>query len=107
MIFLYSLNIIRWYQFSWFVPWILEFVVLNTGTYNEWTSSISLDLNFRGFSNNEIHKIQCLRLSTCSIFVCFQGYFMRPAVITDVKDDSRLIQEEIFGPVTCVLPESQ
>ena len=32
------------------------------------------------------------------------GYFMRPAVITDVKDDSRLIQEEIFGPVTCVLP---
>jgi acyl-CoA reductase-like NAD-dependent aldehyde dehydrogenase len=29
---------------------------------------------------------------------------MRPAVITDVKDDSRLIQEEIFGPVTCVLP---
>jgi hypothetical protein len=49
-------------------------------------------------------RLQCLRLSTCSIFVCLQGYFMRPAVITDVKDDSRLIQEEIFGPVTCVLP---
>ncbi|KAK3578193.1 hypothetical protein CHS0354_015244 [Potamilus streckersoni] len=32
------------------------------------------------------------------------GYFMRPTVITDVKDDSRLITEEIFGPVTCILP---
>lgn len=31
------------------------------------------------------------------------GYFMRPTVITNVKDDSRLIQEEIFGPVTCIL----
>ena len=29
---------------------------------------------------------------------------MRPTVITDVLDDSRLMQEEIFGPVTCILP---
>ncbi len=29
---------------------------------------------------------------------------MRPAVITDVADDSRLMQEEIFGPVTCIVP---
>lgn len=29
---------------------------------------------------------------------------MRPTVITNVSDDSRLMQEEIFGPVTCILP---
>ncbi|XP_052674330.1 2-aminomuconic semialdehyde dehydrogenase-like [Crassostrea angulata] len=32
------------------------------------------------------------------------GYYMRPTVITDVKDDSRLMKEEIFGPVTCIVP---
>ena len=29
---------------------------------------------------------------------------MRPVVITNVSDDSNLMQEEIFGPVTCVVP---
>jgi len=29
---------------------------------------------------------------------------MRPAVITNVLDDSKLMQEEIFGPVTCIVP---
>ncbi len=32
------------------------------------------------------------------------GYFMRPTVITDVSDQSRLMQEEVFGPVTCIVP---
>ena len=32
------------------------------------------------------------------------GYFMRPTVITDVSDKSRLMQEEVFGPVTCIVP---
>ena len=32
------------------------------------------------------------------------GYFMRPTVITDVSDDSKLMQEEVFGPVTCIVP---
>ncbi|XP_066528489.1 2-aminomuconic semialdehyde dehydrogenase [Hoplias malabaricus] len=32
------------------------------------------------------------------------GYFMLPTVITGVKDSSRVMQEEIFGPVTCVTP---
>lgn len=32
------------------------------------------------------------------------GYFMRPTVITGVKDDSRLMTEEVFGPVTCIVP---
>lgn len=32
------------------------------------------------------------------------GYFMRPTAITDVADSSRLMQEEVFGPVTCIVP---
>lgn len=32
------------------------------------------------------------------------GYFMGPTVISGVPQDSRVMQEEIFGPVTCVLP---
>lgn len=31
------------------------------------------------------------------------GYFMRPTVITNVSDKSRLMQEEVFGPVTCIV----
>lgn len=33
-----------------------------------------------------------------------KGYFMPPTVITGVSDSSRVMQEEIFGPVTCVVP---
>lgn len=29
---------------------------------------------------------------------------MLPTVITDVKDESCCMKEEIFGPVTCVVP---
>ena len=29
---------------------------------------------------------------------------MRPTVITDTPDDGRLMQEEIFGPVVCIVP---
>lgn len=29
---------------------------------------------------------------------------MRPTIITGLKDNSRCMQEEIFGPVTCVTP---
>ncbi len=32
------------------------------------------------------------------------GYFMLPTIISGMKDDSALMQEEIFGPVTCVTP---
>uniref|UniRef100_V9KKH3 2-aminomuconic semialdehyde dehydrogenase n=1 Tax=Callorhinchus milii TaxID=7868 RepID=V9KKH3_CALMI len=32
------------------------------------------------------------------------GYFLLPTVITDMMDDSCCMQEEIFGPVTCVVP---
>lgn len=35
------------------------------------------------------------------------GYFMLPTVITGVTDSSRVMQEEIFGPVTCVTPFDQ
>lgn len=30
------------------------------------------------------------------------GYFMQPAVFTRTRRDMRIVQEEIFGPVTCV-----
>jgi len=30
------------------------------------------------------------------------GYFMAPTVITGLKDQSRCMQEEIFGPVVCI-----
>uniref|UniRef100_A0A8C7BLU5 Aldehyde dehydrogenase 8 family member A1 n=1 Tax=Neovison vison TaxID=452646 RepID=A0A8C7BLU5_NEOVI len=32
------------------------------------------------------------------------GYFMLPTVIADIKDESCCMKEEIFGPVTCVVP---
>lgn len=32
------------------------------------------------------------------------GYYMRPTIITNVTDNSKLMQEEIFGPVVCVVP---
>lgn len=32
-----------------------------------------------------------------------EGYFVRPVIFTDLPRDSRLIREEIFGPVTCVV----
>jgi aldehyde dehydrogenase (NAD+) len=32
------------------------------------------------------------------------GWFVRPTVFADVDNDSRIAQEEIFGPVLCVIP---
>nr|XP_010299792.1 PREDICTED: aldehyde dehydrogenase family 8 member A1 isoform X2 [Balearica regulorum gibbericeps] len=32
-----------------------------------------------------------------------KGYFMLPTIIAEVKDESCCMQEEIFGPVTCVV----
>lgn len=32
------------------------------------------------------------------------GYFLQPAVLTDVDNRMRVAQEEIFGPVVCILP---
>ncbi|GFV86912.1 2-aminomuconic semialdehyde dehydrogenase [Trichonephila clavipes] len=32
------------------------------------------------------------------------GYFIGPVVLTNLPDDSRCMQEEIFGPVTCLTP---
>jgi acyl-CoA reductase-like NAD-dependent aldehyde dehydrogenase len=29
---------------------------------------------------------------------------MRPTVVADLKDTSRLMTEEIFGPVVCIVP---
>ena len=35
-----------------------------------------------------------------------KGYFIEPTVFTDVRPKMRIAQEEIFGPVTCVIPFS-
>jgi acyl-CoA reductase-like NAD-dependent aldehyde dehydrogenase len=32
------------------------------------------------------------------------GFYMRPAVLADVDNTSRVAQEEIFGPVVCLMP---
>jgi acyl-CoA reductase-like NAD-dependent aldehyde dehydrogenase len=32
------------------------------------------------------------------------GFYLRPAVLADVRNDMRVAQEEIFGPVACVMP---
>jgi acyl-CoA reductase-like NAD-dependent aldehyde dehydrogenase len=32
-----------------------------------------------------------------------KGFFMEPTVFTDVPDESKLAQEEIFAPVICIL----
>ena len=32
------------------------------------------------------------------------GLFIRPYIFSNLPNDSRLVQEEIFGPVTCVFP---
>ena len=33
-----------------------------------------------------------------------KGLFIRPHIFTGLPDDSPLVQEEIFGPVTCIFP---
>jgi acyl-CoA reductase-like NAD-dependent aldehyde dehydrogenase len=33
-----------------------------------------------------------------------EGYFMHPAILTNVNNKMRVAQEEIFGPVVCVIP---
>ena len=33
-----------------------------------------------------------------------KGYFIEPTVFADVTNDMRIAQEEIFGPVLCVIP---
>ena len=35
---------------------------------------------------------------------CDNGYFVKATVFGNVKPDSRIAQEEIFGPVLCVIP---
>lgn len=35
---------------------------------------------------------------------CKNGYFVLPTVITGLTDSSLCLQDEIFGPVTCILP---
>jgi aldehyde dehydrogenase (NAD+) len=33
-----------------------------------------------------------------------KGYFVRPTIFTEVRNDMTIAQEEIFGPVLCIIP---
>jgi aldehyde dehydrogenase (NAD+) len=33
-----------------------------------------------------------------------QGYFVRPTIFTEVRNDMTIAREEIFGPVLCIIP---
>lgn len=33
-----------------------------------------------------------------------EGYYIEPTIFTDCTNDMRIVQEEIFGPVLCVIP---
>lgn len=33
-----------------------------------------------------------------------KGWYVKPTIFTDVRNDMRIAQEEIFGPVLCVIP---
>jgi acyl-CoA reductase-like NAD-dependent aldehyde dehydrogenase len=33
-----------------------------------------------------------------------KGYFVKPTVFANVKNDMTIAQEEIFGPVLCIIP---
>ena len=35
---------------------------------------------------------------------CGQGWFVEPTIFTDVDNTMRIAQEEVFGPVLCVIP---
>jgi betaine-aldehyde dehydrogenase len=32
------------------------------------------------------------------------GFYLRPAILADARNDMRVAQEEIFGPVVCMIP---
>uniref|UniRef100_A0A915K5B9 Aldehyde dehydrogenase domain-containing protein n=1 Tax=Romanomermis culicivorax TaxID=13658 RepID=A0A915K5B9_ROMCU len=35
---------------------------------------------------------------------CKDGYFMAPVALSEVQDSDPIMQEEVFGPVVCILP---
>jgi aldehyde dehydrogenase (NAD+) len=56
-------------------------------------------MGYIGAGQNEGAKMQCGGSRVGS-----KGYFIEPTVFTDVKDDMKIAQEEIFGPVMAVMP---
>ncbi|CCW70920.1 unnamed protein product [Phytomonas sp. Hart1] len=51
----------------------------------------------------EIGKKEGATLLTGGTRIDGKGYFLKPTVFTDAKDDMVICKEEIFGPVTCVM----
>ena len=50
--------------------------------------------------NNKIYRV--FKIISIVLLIPFSGYFVPPTVITGLKDSSRCMQEEIFGPVVCI-----
>ena len=50
--------------------------------------------------NNKTYRV--FKIISIVLLIPFSGYFVPPTVITGLKDSSRCMQEEIFGPVVCI-----
>lgn len=44
------------------------------------------------------------RVSDATFVHASEGFFMQPAILTNVRNSMRVAQEEIFGPVVCIIP---
>jgi len=54
----------------------------------------------------EVGKVERLRIATGGCVLDRPGYFVEPTVFAGVKNSSRMVREEIFGPVLAVMPFS-
>jgi len=61
-------------------------------------------LSFIKLAREEKAEIQCGGEAVVFSGPLEKGYFMKPTVLTNVKQSSRIQQEEIFGPVVTVTP---
>lgn len=52
----------------------------------------------------DIGRTEGARLAIGGRAVAREGYFVEPTIFTDVSNDMRIAREEIFGPVTALIP---
>ena len=52
----------------------------------------------------EIGKKEGAQIATGGNRAMGKGYFVKPTLFTDVKNDMRIAREEIFGPVAATIP---
>ncbi|CAM5791636.1 aldehyde dehydrogenase family protein [Castellaniella caeni] len=71
--------------------------IISTGQYDRVRSYLDL--------GRQIPDVQTLQLSAMPEAPALKnGLFIQPTVFVGVDNDNRLAREEIFGPVTCVIP---